>query len=309
MKFIFLLSLLGVSFVGLSQQTTIIDSNSFNAEFLLQNLEAFSADSMAGRGTDTDGGNKSIQFVVDRFESLELLKFDNSYTHKFDFANQFLKSKMSGTNVMGWIKGSKNPDKYIVISSHHDHLGTKDGVIYNGADDNGSGTCGLFSIAEYFTKNQPETSIILVAFDAEENGLIGSKHFVNKPPVSLKKIKFNLNMDMVSRDEEQEIFICGTHHYEKLKPLFNEIDTLSSIKVTYGHDSGAMRSEDWTYASDHGSFHKKKIPFVYLGVEDHVDYHKPTDTFDRIDNDFYVEAIRVALRITTLVDKSKKNLK
>ncbi|MFT7614875.1 MAG: hypothetical protein ACI9J3_003862 [Parvicellaceae bacterium] len=309
MKFTFLLSLLGVSLIGLSQQAVVIDSNSFDSQLLLENLQAFSADSMAGRGTDTEGGNKSIEFVSSRFEALHLLKFDGSYTHKFDFANQFLKSKMSGTNVMGWIKGSKNPDKYIVISSHHDHLGTKDGEIYNGADDNGSGTCGLFSIAEYFSKNPPRSSIIFVAFDAEENGLIGSKHFVNKPPVALKKIKFNLNMDMVSRDEKQQIFICGTAHYAKLKPLFNEVDTLSTINVTFGHDSGAMRSEDWTYASDHGSFHKKKIPFVYLGVEDHVDYHKPTDTFDRIDNHFYLEAIRVALRITTLVDQSSKNLK
>ncbi|MBL4706335.1 MAG: M28 family peptidase [Flavobacteriales bacterium] len=166
-----------------------------------------------------------------------------------------------------------------------------------------------FSIAEHFTANPPEYSIILVAFDAEEDGLIGSKHFINKPPVSLKKIIFNLNMDMVSRDEDQEIFICGTHHYKKLIPLLHDVDSLSKIKVTYGHDSGAMRSEDWTHASDHGSFHKKNIPFVYLGVEDHEDYHQPTDVFEHIDQQFYIEAVRVAIRIIERVDLSKVGLK
>lgn len=282
---------------------------SFDTVLLLQNLEAFSADSMAGRGTGEPGGMKAQSFIANRFESLGLLQFDSSYKHTFSFANPFKKSKITGTNMLAWVKGSKYPDKYIVISSHHDHLGNRNGNIYNGADDNGSGTCALFAIAEYLTQNPPLHSVILAAFDAEENGLIGSKHFVNKPPVPLKHIVFNLNMDMISRDEEQEIFICGTHHYEKLKPLLADIDSASKIKVTYGHDHGSMRTEDWTYASDHGSFYKKKIPFVYLGVEDHEDYHQPTDDFERIDQVFYVEAVRVAISIVSRVDNEKGNLK
>ncbi len=281
-----------------SQQTTF----DFDTTALLKNLKQFSSDSMGGRGLGQPGGEKAKQFVETRFDQLGLKKLSDSWRQEFAFINPFKKAREVGENILGWIEGSEYPDQYIVISSHHDHLGKRDSLIYNGADDNGSGTCALFCIAEYFIDNPPKHSIIFAAFDAEENGLIGSKHFVNKPPVPIKNIVFNLNLDMVSRNEKQEIFICGTHHYEKLKPVLAKVDSLVSINVIFGHDSGEARMDDWTYASDHGSFHKKKIPFVYLGVEDHEDYHKPTDDFELIDPAFYVEAVRAALFISVIID-------
>lgn len=277
----------------------------FDTTMLLSNLEAFSSDEMGGRGVMEPGGDKARKFISDRFATMELLPFDGSYQSAFKFANRMRKSQFEGLNIMGWMRGTDYPNKYIVISSHHDHLGTRDGEIYNGADDNGSGTCALFSIAEHFKANPPKHSLIFVAFDAEEHGLIGSKHFVHKPPVSLKKIVFNLNMDMISRNADNELYLCGTAHYPKLKPLFSQLDNESPLSVLFGHDTGAMRSEDWTFASDHAAFHKEKIPFIYLGVADHEDYHKPTDDFENIDRAFYVEAVNTAIRIITLRDNTK----
>src|SRR5690606_18370697 len=103
----------------------------------------------------------------------------------------------SDLNVLGWIKGTENPDSFIVISAHYDHEGVKKGIIYNGADDNASGVSALFSFAEYFKSNPPKHSVILAAFDAEELGLRGSKYFVENPIVPLEKIRLNINLDMV----------------------------------------------------------------------------------------------------------------
>ena len=109
---------------------------------------------------------------------------------------------------------------------------------------------------------------------------------------------------MISRAEKQEIFICGTSHCPELIPTLSSLDSLSAINVVFGHDdSGARDADDWTYSSDHGSFHKKGIPFIYLGVENHVDYHQPTDDFENIDKIFYLEAVRLSLRVIERIDK------
>jgi Zn-dependent M28 family amino/carboxypeptidase len=259
---------------------------------------------MFGRETGEEGGLNAQRFVTSKFETLQLLKFNDSFSHSFDYASPFKKRKVTGANIIGWIKGRSDSNKYIVVSSHHDHLGVKNGEIYNGADDNASGTCALFSIAEYLKLHRPNCSFIFVAFDAEENGLLGSKHFLRKPPVPLREIVFNLNLDMISRAEKQEIFICGTSHYPEFIPTLSSVDSLSAINVVFGHDdSGARGTDDWTYSSDHGSFHRKGVPFIYLGVENHADYHQPTDDFEKIDKIFYLEAVRVSIRIIERIDK------
>ena len=279
-----------------------VDQHYFDQSKLLKNLKVFSADSMEGRGTGEPGGLKAQRFIQEQFSGALLLSFEKDYSHSFNYANPFRKKKIEGTNVIGWIKGFAEPEKYIIVSSHHDHLGIRNGEVYNGADDNASGTCALFSIVEYLTAHPPRCSFVFIAFDAEENGLIGSKHFVRKPPIPLEQVVFNLNLDMISRSEKNEIFICGTHHYPEFKPVLNAQDSLSVIDVVFGHDSVSSAQEDWTYSSDHGSFHRKNIPFIYLGVENHIDYHKPTDDFDQIDPEFYVEAVCISIRIAKELD-------
>ena len=276
----------------------------FDSTGLFNSLEALSSDSMFGRETGEKGGLSAQRFITSKFEALNLIPFSGSFSHSFGYASPFKKKKVTGANIVGWMKGRSDSNKYIVVSSHHDHLGVKNGEIYNGADDNASGTCALFSIAEYLKLHPPNYSIIFVAFDAEEDGLIGSKHFLRKPPVPLREIVFNLNLDMISRAEKQNIFICGTSHYPELVPILNSLDSLSAIDVVFGHDdSGARGADDWTHSSDHGSFHKKGIPFIYLGVENHVDYHQPSDDFENIDKSFYLEAVRVSIKIIERIDK------
>ncbi|MGI8545529.1 MAG: M28 family peptidase, partial [Aridibacter sp.] len=186
------------------------------------------------------------------------------------------------------------------------HVGVQKGEIYNGADDNASGTSALFAIAKYFKKNKPNNSIIFAAFDAEEKGLQGARYFVDNLPVSQSDILLNINMDMISRSDKGELYAAGTFHYPDLKPYLEAIQKNAPVKLLFGHDDPKLGRDDWTSQSDHGAFHRKKIPFIYFGVEDHRDYHKPTDDFENIQPKFYVNAVETIVMAVKSIDENWK---
>lgn len=270
---------------------------------LLQNLQTLSSDEYQGRGTEQEGGTMARTHIVDQFEKIGLEPIEEEYIIPIKFWNWMSKKTVKGFNIAGMIKGEKYPEKYIVVSAHYDHLGIKDGTIYNGADDNASGTCALIELADFFCENLPAHSIIFVAFDAEELGLQGAKCFVDEPPVPIENIVLNINMDMIGRNAKNELYICGTHHYPQLKKIIEPSSTQSSIQVLFGHDNPKSKQQDWTYSSDHGIFHKEEIPFLYFGVEDHNDYHKSTDDFENIQPAFYTQATHLVLSCLIQTDK------
>lgn len=280
-----------------AQQSKII-----NSAKLLKDIKILSADDMEGRGVDTPGGAKARKYVAKRFAESGIKPFKNSLLQPFEFTNRAGK-KINGVNVVGYIEGKISKDKYIVVTAHYDHEGIVDGKIYNGADDDASGTAALFTIAEYFSKNRPANTIIFAAFDAEESGLRGSRAFVAAPPVAKEKIMLNVNMDMISRNDKGELYVAGTYHYPQLKPLLVPVAAKARVKLLFGHDRPEQKRDDWTMQSDHGSFHAAKIPFIYFGVEDHKDYHKPTDDFVNIQPDFYVRAVETILEAVKELDK------
>ena len=113
---------------------------------------------------------------------------------------------------------------------------------------------------------------------------------------------------MLSRNDKREIFIAGTYHYPDLKPALEEVARRAPITVLFGHDKPVAVAggvEDWTNQSDHGPFHAAKIPFVYFGVEDHADYHKPTDTADKINRGFFVDVAETILDAVIALDKAR----
>lgn len=275
------------------------DSLTFNKNQLLMHLKTLSSDGFEGRETGTKGGIRTKKYIINQFHSLGVLPLERGYEQPFTFVEQ--NKTYEATNVIGWIKGSEKPNSYIVISAHYDHEGIVNGAIYNGADDNASGVCALFALAEHLKKNPPKHSVILAAFDAEELGLRGSKYFVEHARVPLHKIKLNLNMDMISRSDENELFVVGTRHYEHLKPLILNVKPKGNIKLVLGHDGGDGK-ENWTYSSDHAFFHRKNIPFLYFGVTDHKDYHEPTDDFENIQPEFYVDAVNTIISVFKEID-------
>ena len=285
-----------------SAQTTQKHSDSlelFNEKTLLQNIRTLSSDAFEGRRTGTKGGKIAKDYIINEFFFQKVSSLGKKFEQPFTFTSK--KKKYSGTNIIGYIEGTKFKDRYIVVSAHYDHEGIIKGQIYNGADDDASGISALISFAEYFKNNPPKHSVILAAFDGEEQGLQGSKYFVNNSIVSLNKIMVNLNMDMISRSDKNELFAVGTRFNKTLKDVILNYKPSENIKLIAAHD-GKDGLENWTYSSDHSSFHKKGVPFIYFGVEDHEDYHTPNDDYENIQPEFYIESVKTIISIFQKID-------
>jgi Zn-dependent M28 family amino/carboxypeptidase len=137
--------------------------------------------------------------------------------------------------------------------------------------------------------------MIFVAFDAEEKGLQGARHFVANLSVAKGAILLNVNMDMLSRSDKGELYAAGAFHYPQFKPALEAVQKVAKVKLLLGHDRPELVRDDWTGQSDHAAFHRAGIPFIYFGVEDHKDYHKPTDDFANIQPEFYVRAVETVI--------------
>lgn len=280
-------------------------SKLIDAGRLLTDIEVLSADDMEGRSADRPAMQKARDYVERRFREAGIQPFSGGFRQEFDIKIRGSEPVVKGINFVGQISGKKFPDKYIVVTAHYDHEGISRGEIYNGADDNASGTAALFAIAAYYKKNQPDHSLIFAAFDAEEKGLVGSRYFVSHLPVKKETVLLNINMDMISRNDKGELYASGTFHYPQWKAVLEKVGRTSSIKLILGHDKPGTGKDDWTYQSDHGAFHREKIPFIYFGVEDHKDYHKPTDDFANIQPEFYVKAVETVLAVLREIDREK----
>jgi Zn-dependent M28 family amino/carboxypeptidase len=120
-------------------------------------------------------------------------------------------------------------------------------------------------------------------------------------------VALNVNLDMVSRSERNEIYAAGTYHAPWQTPILLDVQRRASVRILFGHDrpgSAGRGLEDWTRSSDHWAFHEAGIPFVYFGVEDHPDYHKPTDTADRIDPRFFGDTADMIVEAMRTFDRS-----
>ena len=278
-----------------AENTTTIVNYSYSTENLLKNIRTLSSDAFEGRRTGTEGAQKAKAYIIDRFLELDVKPLGAGFSQPFTFR------KYEAENILGLIEGTEKNRKYIVLSAHYDHEGVKNGQIYNGADDDASGVSALFAFAEYFKKNPPKHNVILAAFDAEELGLKGAYHFVKDNVIQQRNIVLNLNMDMISRSEKNELFAVGTRYYSQLKPTIENFKDLGKVDLLIGHE-GLGDGDNWTNSSDHAAFHKANIPFIYFGVADHEDYHKPTDDFERIDNQFYQDAVETIIQVFTKFD-------
>lgn len=262
---------------------------------LLSDIEYLASDELAGRFPGSEGSRMAQAHIEARFQALGLETIGTGYRHLFDHTNRRSGQEFSDlVNLIGMITGRDNPDQFIAVIAHYDHLGESDGEIFNGADDNASGTGGLLAAARYFSHNPPKSSLLFIALDAEEQGLGGARYFVENPALPLNQITVVVNMDMISHNFENELYAVGTYHYPFLKPLLEAVAETAPVQLQFGYDSDEW-PQDWTFSSDHGPFHSNGIPFIYFGVEDHPHYHTPTDTFDRINPDFYVAAVETII--------------
>jgi hypothetical protein len=259
---------------------------------LVTALSVLSADSMEGRRIGTPGGARARTYLKRSVDYAGLTPIGGSLEQPFTARGRG--GEVQGVNLIGVVRGTAFPDRYIVVSAHYDHLGVrgpgvKGDSLYNGADDNASGSASILSLASWFAAHPPENSLLFVWFDGEEQGETGSKYFVDHPPVPLVSIIADVNLDMVSRNAKGELYAARATPWPVMRPLLDSLVEIAAVTLKLGHDSG-IGQENWIHQSDQGAFADKKIPFVYFGVEDHPDYHKPSDSFDHIQPGFYFRA-------------------
>ncbi|WP_057937100.1 M28 family peptidase [Algoriphagus resistens] len=284
-----------------------VNGQSIAGKSLIENIEFLSADALKGRKTGSAGNSKARDFILDQFTNIGLETHYTDFQQEFSFENKRDKKNYeNAVNIVGFVAGSSSK-KLIVITAHYDHVGAgkpnaEGDSIYNGADDNASGTAALIELAKYFNKNRPAHSMIFAALDGEEMGLQGAKALVNDFPFPLEQIVLNINMDMISRNEKGELYASGTYYNPSLKTILKSAAAGSTPKLMFGHDEPNTGADNWTQSSDHGPFFNANVPHIYFGVEDHPDYHKPSDSFENIDQQFYINAVNLILKCTLALD-------
>jgi aminopeptidase YwaD len=217
-------------------------------------------------------------------------------------ATEVTRNRKSVKNVVGAIEGSDPAlkDQWIVIGAHYDHLGLGNrnslapsliGQVHHGADDNASGTAGVIELARLASASKPQwkRSVLFMAFAGEEIGLLGSSYFVNHPTVPLMNIDAMLNMDMIGRMTNQRLFVGGIGTSPSLKSDLEQLDKDTGIDINF--------SESGYGSSDHTSFNAKKIPVLFFFSGLHTDYHKPSDTADKINADGAVKILSLVYRL------------
>ena len=290
-----------LTFVLLILSNYSIYAQKIDRNTLLNDVQTLSSDSFEGRKTGSAGNFKAADYITNRFDKIGLKSYNENYKHPFIIRNR-RNEQIKGINLIGYIKGKS--EKVIIISAHYDHVGVNNSEIFNGADDNASGVAAILASAKYFSENKPNNTLLFIAFDAEEMGLQGAYSFLNNPPLSKELIKLNINLDMVSHNDKSELYAAGTFKTPAIKDIIQHADHQTGISIKFGHDQPDMGKDDWTMQSDHGPFAKENIPFLYFGVEDHVDYHKPSDDFENINPNFFYSASTAILKSIISLDKN-----
>ena len=212
-------------------------------------------------------------------------------------------------NVVAYLPGET--DEYVIIGAHYDHLGLGEqfsmapslaGTVHHGADDNASGTAAVLELAKYFAGKKLKRGILFLTFAGEELGLLGSSYYANHPEMPLAKAVTMINLDMVGRVRDGKLFVGGAGTGTTLRASLDEIIPKHPLKVDYSDNSGYG-------SSDHTSFTVKQVPVLFFFSGLHGDYHKPSDTWDKIDGPNSVEVLKLVSEIAEKLDAAPERPK
>lgn len=301
-----------------SLQVTSIDgkkySQTITATELKKHLFIVAADSMEGRNTGETGQKKAGKYIIEEYKKMGVAYPKNASSYYQPIPGSYFKTGFSpklgdSENIWAFIEGTEIPEEIIVITAHYDHVGMKNGEIYNGADDDGSGTCALLEIAQAFaeakkTGNGPKRSILFLHVTGEEHGLHGSRFYVENPLFPLDNTIANINIDMIGRrgyekeNNDNYIYVIGSDRLStdlhKISEKANKEYTNLELDYKYNDLNDPNR---FYYRSDHYNFAKFGIPAIFYFNGVHDDYHKPTDTADKIDYLLYEKRVKLAFAV------------
>ena len=319
-KFNALLLILLLS-VGCSQENASDKyAESITSEELSDLIYEFSSDKFEGRNTGEPGQKLAVEFIRNFYKSNNIIKADNTedYFQKFlvDFDSREVTRPgninednidwVKTENVAAIIEGSTYPNEYIVLTAHLDHVGIENGEIFNGADDDGSGSMALLEIAEAFKLaeldgNRPKRSIVILHVSAEEKGLLGSKYYTDNPLYPLDETITNLNVDMIGRTDptrnsnnDEYIYLIGTDRLSSMLHNTSEKVNNNTVKLELDYRFNAWDDPNRFYErSDHWHFAKNNIPVIFYFSGTHEDYHQPTDTAEKIRYDLLTKRTKL----------------
>ena len=301
-----------VSFNAFSQEN-IKYANTININDIEKHISVLASDSLEGRETGKKGQKMAANYIAQHFKNIGIPPYKHkTYFQKFKVRKQKHLCKcddcdldifkkiagvnnwVRGENVLGYIEGTDLKNELIIITAHYDHLGKHDSLIFNGADDDASGTAGALEIAEAFMLakkegNGPRRSILVMPVSGEEKGLLGSKYYTDNPVYPLKKTVANLNIDMIGRigdfhTHPNYVYLIGSDMLStELHNIGEEVNkkyTKLELDYTFNKEDDPNR---YYYRSDHYNFAKNNIPVIFYFNGIHEDYHKPTDTIEKLD--------------------------
>jgi hypothetical protein len=315
----FALLFLGCS-SGVKTQKTVQDTedkkqfdtyaHTITQEKLKTHLFVIASDEMQGRDTGSEGQKKAGRYLIEQYQKMGISFPPTADGFYQPIPSKAMKTAWSPTlpdseNIWAFIEGGEKKDEVLILSAHYDHIGMRNGEIFNGADDNASGTAALLEIAQAFitAKNAghtPMRSILFLHVTAEEYGLHGSRYYTDHPIFSISNTVANINIDMIGRrgfgkeDNDNYVYVIGSDRLSTdLHTLSEEANTYIGLELDYTYND-LNDPNRFYYRSDHYNFAKKGIPAIFYFDGVHQDYHKTTDTPDKIDFPLFTKRTKLA---------------
>jgi len=316
---------------NISKKDTITDyavefAKSITAENLKTHLYIFASDEFEGRYTGEAGQKKAVNYLKEFYVGQKIPSPLGGNDYFQEVPAKFLNKNARGVslkdseNVLAYIQGTEKPDEVIVISAHLDHVGNHDGEIYNGADDDGSGSVAILEIAKAFNQavkegKAPKRSLLFLHVTGEEKGLLGSKYYTENPIFPLKKTVCNLNIDMIGRIDKAHtidsnyVYLIGS---DKLSTELHQVSENINSKYTNINLDYTFNDKDdpnrFYYRSDHYNFAKMNVPVIFYFNGTHEDYHRPTDTPDKIEYNLLAKRTRLIFHTAWEIANREKRL-
>ncbi|MCC6910940.1 MAG: M28 family peptidase [Flavobacteriales bacterium] len=231
------------------------------------------------------------------------------------------KQQLQAENVLGYVEGTDLKDQLVIVTAHYDHIGMDGDEVYNGADDDGSGTVALLEMAEAFAQARaeghgPRRSLLFMPVSGEEKGLLGSEYYSDHPVFPLESTVADLNIDMIGRldsahmESKPYVYVIGSDRLSSDLHRINEEANAAYVGLELDYTfNGANDPNRFYYRSDHYNFARYGVPVIFYFSGVHADYHQPTDEVDRIRFDLLEQRARLVFATAwELVNRSERIL-
>lgn len=298
-------------------------SKHITVDGLKDHVYTLASPEMEGRATGQAGFDMASTYIKDFYQNNAIPSPSGPDTYYQKIPRfQVGDTSYESHNVIAYIEGSQNPEEVIILSAHLDHLGIEGASIYQGADDNASGTAALLEMAKAFATAKkegfpPKRSMLFLHVTAEEIGLFGSKYYIDNPMFPLEKTVVNLNMDMIGRVDkhyhdkqiEDYVYLIGADRLSTQLHLISEAANanFTNLELDYSYNK-EHEPNRYYYRSDHYNFASNNIPVIFYFNGEHEDYHLPTDTPDKINYPLLQKRTQLIFSTAWYLANSKERL-